>query len=646
MYISKLHIKNYKSIREQEFLFDKGVNVLVGKNSVGKSNIVSAIDEVIGDKTNKKIDDKIFFRDSAGNQAEELLIYLKIEEINENLDFCLINNIKRKTAVVEIEKNEQINFWNSDYIREDSDFLKSEYNKNSMFWNTFELKQKLANANSICLYKYINKITATSTYSMLLYVENRLFRIFYVNPNIKSTLISSMLVPAFRTPENMLRINEWTWYGKLLKKEWSKCCNEENLDDILQASQNLRDAVENVFGELRTDINKDLKETLSLMNVEIGLNMLESDGEDYYKSIKLTANDGIETSLECKGCGLQNLIIIELFKFYTKIFNKSSVLIVEEPELFLHPHARRMFADILHSFIEMDGQKNQIILTTHSNEFVQNIDIKNINVIRKGNGETKVYRIDNNNHNEKDLQKLKVELQFKNTEMFFAEKVILVEGEEVVLIPSIVTFLYDKNVLNSKDISVIKVGGKSYFAIYRKILNDLGIKNYIIADYDIIMRGLEQLLSNDNTKLNQIRSEMLKYKNVKKKVSLDNNDWLNLAETIRKMIEKRTYDNNIEICWNKFESRIYEESKLDELDEELKISVKEFIMRLYTENKIFIMQKGELENYYKTENFDDDIKVLPKGLKPYKIVELAENNIDRYLEIDEYKEILDIIIDD
>ena len=160
--------------------------------------------------------------------------------------------------------------------------------------------------------------------------------------------------------------------------------------------------------------------------------------------------------------------MIELFKFYCKVFNQSSLLILEEPELFLHPHAKRMLSDILEDFIT--GGKNQIIITTHSEEFIHNIDIENINVIRKTVDGTKKSRINKQDYGDgKELQKLKIELQHKNAEMFFAEKVILVEGEEQILIPEIVKKIYGKNVLNNNDISIIKVGGKSYFNIYRKV---------------------------------------------------------------------------------------------------------------------------------------------------------------------------------
>lgn len=228
--------------------------------------------------------------------------------------------------------------------------------------------------------------------------------------------------------------------------------------------------------------------------------------------------------------------------------------------------------------------------------------------------------------------------------MFFADKVILVEGEEYILIPKIVEHLYGKNILNSKDISIIKVGGKSYFDIYRKVLNDLHIENYIIADYDIIYKELSSLIDEENiNKLNNLKSEMPESLKSNKKVknATDSLDWKKLVEVVEKSILNQKYSNDLEVVWSNFRKRIYEKVKLKDLDNELKNKMVDFIEMLY-EKKIFIMKNGELEDYYKKENFDDDINKLSKGLKPYKIVEQVSSgeNIEKYICIDEYKEIL------
>ena len=671
MYISKLIIKNYKSIKDESFIFNKGINILVGKNNAGKSNIVSALNEILGDKYNTtSYEDKIFYTDSSNNFKKEFKIIAEIDEIK-NLDFSLLDNIKKSTALIDITQyfNEQDEKFDSEWLIKDDDELKEIYKDkfdyrgiNLLKWFKKEdLKGILNNTKKIWVYKYYNKDDDVNLYNIIFKVnENfdnpfsitnniKFYRMLYVNQNIKATLMTSLLIPAFRTPDTTLKITKWTWYGKLLQKKWNDSCSIQHQSEIDKASDDLKKTIGKVYADLKNDLNVQLRKTLSLMNIKIDINMIENKSEDYYKNIKLSVDDGIETPLENKGSGLQSLIMIELFKFYCKIFNQSSLLILEEPELFLHPHAKRMLSDILNDFIKNNGgiNENQIIITTHSEEFIHNVDIENINVIRKTKNGTKKSRINKENYEDgKELQKLKIELQYKNTEMFFAEKVILVEGEEQILIPNIVKKIYGKNILDNNDISIIKVGGKSYFNIYRKVLNELNIKNYIIADYDIISKGLETLLD-DKSKLNAIRCKIGEEIKNSKAINKETNsrDWMYLTNILDEMTEKQIYDSRINELWKNFRNRIFNKKKLKDLNGELKNEILRFITNMYNKD-IFIMKNGELEDYYKEENFDNElIGVNAKGLKAYKISELAEiNGIDKYMDINEYQEILTHIL--
>lgn len=670
MYISKLIIKNYKSIKDETFIFNKGINVLVGKNNAGKSNIVSALNEILGDKYNTtSYEDKIFYSNEQDKLERNFKIVAEIDEIND-LDNSLLENIKKSTGLIDISDyfNENDKDFDNEWLLKDDDELKEKYpdlfnfrGTNLLVWKKKEdLKEIFDKTKKIWIYKYYNKDEDINIYNIIIKEElsmgplfpdkkvDKYYRMLYINPNIKATLMTSLLIPAFRSTESTLKITKWTWYGKLLQKKWEDSCNPEHQVAIQQASDELKETIGKVYGELKNDINMQLKKTLTLMDVKIDINMLESKSEDYYKNIRLSVNDGIETPLENKGSGLQSLIMIELFKFYCKVFNQSSLLILEEPELFLHPHAKRMLSDILNDFIE--DNKNQIIITTHSEEFIHNIDIENINVIRKTTNGTKKSRIVKENYGDgKELQKLKIELQHKNAEMFFAEKVILVEGEEQILIPEIVKNIYGKNILNNNDISIIKVGGKTYFDIYRKVLNELKIKNYIIADYDIINRGIDSLLNDDEKhKLGEIRTKLQEtLKNNKKiKKEMESRDWESLVNILDKIVKEKQYDNELDEIWTTFKNRIHEKCKLKDLDQEIKKEIIDFILDMY-KNGIFIMKKGELEDYYKKENFGEEFSnISGKGIIAYKIAELASTyGIDKYMEIEEYKEILSNILE-
>src|ERR1700730_2227032 len=49
VFVSRLYIVNYRSIRELDLHFAKGKNVIIGRNNCGKSNIVRALHIVLGE---------------------------------------------------------------------------------------------------------------------------------------------------------------------------------------------------------------------------------------------------------------------------------------------------------------------------------------------------------------------------------------------------------------------------------------------------------------------------------------------------------------------------------------------------------------------------------------------------------------------
>ena len=62
---------------------------------------------------------------------------------------------------------------------------------------------------------------------------------------------------------------------------------------------------------------------------------------------------------------------------------------VEEPEIYLHPQARRVVSNKFDEFVNLNStNRNQVIITTHSSEFIRNTDIGNIIIVKKVDGKT------------------------------------------------------------------------------------------------------------------------------------------------------------------------------------------------------------------------------------------------------------------
>src|SRR5690606_32035290 len=125
-----------------------------------------------------------------------------------------------------------------------------------------------------------------------------------------------------------------------------------------------------------------------------------------------------------KGAGIQSAVTISLYDFYVRNVAHcgSSLLAIEEPELYLHPHGRRVISNRLTRFA--DNGKNQVIMTTHTPEFVSTIhETQNIISVRKDGTATTAKNIHFNTPKRKQIL-----IKKQNAEMLFADAVILTEG--------------------------------------------------------------------------------------------------------------------------------------------------------------------------------------------------------------------------
>jgi predicted ATP-dependent endonuclease of OLD family len=56
MYISKIQISNFRNFKEKEIEFNDGVNVIIGHNNAGKTNLIRALSLVIDNQKPKRLE--------------------------------------------------------------------------------------------------------------------------------------------------------------------------------------------------------------------------------------------------------------------------------------------------------------------------------------------------------------------------------------------------------------------------------------------------------------------------------------------------------------------------------------------------------------------------------------------------------------
>lgn len=490
MIITTLKINNFKSIKDMSLEFVEGKNIIVGQNNSGKSNIISAINLVIGEKyPPKRFDDKFYYKNS-----DVFSIILQLSKCNE-FDREYLENYNKKIGIYTLPKEDE-------YLLNSTDEL-DELDFRTIWKNNYEIIQMIENAKHIYI-SLVSRKNEDTIYTLSIDMgDENLYKLKFFASELLASFITSAIIPSERSLKNELVVNSYSWYGKLIKNIWQNMSPENNIL-LSEHNQNLTNVTNSIFESLTTELGQSVKDAIPYNKLEFKL--IQDTKTDYYKGIKILLDDGYYSLLDDKGSGIKSLMIIELFKLYCKKYHTfSSCLIVEEPEVFLHPQARSVLSKKIDQFLV--GNNNQTIITTHSEQFLSNFDIKQLTFISKEDGQSKKYKILNSDFTEKEFQKINIITKTENAEMFFADTVVLVEGGEKYIIKKLFEIYKDELFLDYNNVSIIKVGGKSFFNIYKKMLEKLGKKVYIIGDYDNLKEEVNEFLTlEDLNTLNELKS--------------------------------------------------------------------------------------------------------------------------------------------
>lgn len=576
MIITKLRINNYKSIEDMALEFVKGKNIIVGQNNSGKSNIISAINLVIGEKwPSKRYEDNFYYQDS-----DSFTISLQLSECSE-FDTNYLENYGKKTALCKLTPDLEYLKMSPDEIDELGIAIKTDWVLST------DLISLIENAKNMYITLHSKKgEDAIYTLSMIL-EDGYLYKFKYFSQELLTSFITSAIIPSERNIKNELAVNNYSWYGKLIKKVWQEMSDEDK-EKLNENNTNLSQVTNSIFEGLTSELGDSVKDAIPYNKLEFKL--IQDTKTDYYKGIKILLDDGYYSLLDDKGSGIKSLIIIELFKLYCKKYHKfSSCLIVEEPEVFLHPQARSVLSKKIDQFLLENS--NQTIVTTHSEQFLSNFDIKQLTFINKEDNKSVKYKIIDSDFTERDFQKMNIITKTDNAEMYFANSVILVEGGEKYIIRKLIDLYKDELFLDYNNCSLIKVGGKSYFGIYKKMLEKLGKKVYIIGDYDNLKEEINEYLPQTLLeKLNTIKS---------------------VTGGLKAFSE-------------------YSTEQQEELEE---------IFKYLKDNNIYILHNGALEDYYNKQEIDilrqeNSLGKAKEVVAHYISTILTTDNINNLLVID------------
>ena len=287
----------------------------------------------------------------------------------------------------------------------------------------------------------------------------------------------------------------WSYINKT-KKELLLQAKGSRTEEVVKADDVLYDEIEQKLQEVDAKIpqlsyvknatshlNEEL-DKLSIHNREqqIVFDTASTDVDRVIQNVSVTSKYG-DKKMIIGGEGRVNQIYLSLWASqnqHTETSNEVSIICVEEPEAYLHPHQQRELAAYLGRTLQ-----GQVILTSHSPYIVSEFTPNSIIRLYKQN--THDTSVASNGCSEiiaEGIDDFGYRMSVIPAEAFFSDCVILVEGpSEMVFYKTLAKQIGIE--LDRLNISVLSVDGVS-FPTYMKILNAMHIYWISRTDNDIM----------------------------------------------------------------------------------------------------------------------------------------------------------------
>ncbi|MEH7728372.1 AAA family ATPase [Bacillus safensis] len=479
MLISRACIKGYRNLKEVNLKLNRLV-IFIGENNSGKSNILKAMTLPFLNNEIGNINKNLGWDDINNELKEDYFEFIKlnIEKIMNNQieadDFQeVVPSVFVKVTFTPKGSDEfYVRKWNNSledskglyqieyrYIIENTKQLLDHVKSILVGKSQEDIEKMKLNLLPIEMYKYsvvipkTNEQVAFTDLSNFKYDSLAAERDDFSQKNTK--LGSQALVSLLHNKlGNEQKIKVEASYGKFFEdlKEIS------NLDGIFnwQENSDIENAKE-FFEQISLLPNMPSISSL-LNNVKLGI------GDEY---------------LHSQGLGYRNLIYLLVMMNSLEVNKEAAlnILTVEEPEAHLCISNERLLASFINSNINSSDQI-QVFISTHSSEFLNKLELKNVTVVKEGKAFSLSSVVD---ETELDYLAKKPNLDF--LKFLFSRKCILVEGpSEEMLIKSYLA--YRKNSLNDIEVISLHKGFKNMLDIWLKVNEDTSNRIGIIRDFD------------------------------------------------------------------------------------------------------------------------------------------------------------------
>ncbi|MCT4618240.1 MAG: ATP-dependent endonuclease [Marinisporobacter sp.] len=507
MYIDEITIKNFRLLKNSTLNFKDDICMMIGRNNSGKTSFLVLFEKFYKGVGFDYNDFSMSLRKHINSIDEEtnvsqLSIQLRLEIVYDSTDdLCDLSefildldpqcnrvnilfecSINKRKLLESINSNKKISrekfikkyissfLERKIYIYESKNDLKPE-NKDKLIQKDLDSVKKLIDFEIIHAKRSVSSSEEKTSKKVLSSLTTKYFNDNNINSPDKFETINAIIADM----DNQLSETYKVFFKNFLKNSQEFL----NLDELkiisnLRASEIVNDSSEVIYGDSKEYLPEYLN-GLGYMNI------------------------------------LYLLLTIEIKK---TVFNRNNkdikLLFIEEPEAHTHPQLQYIFARKIDDLLK-DINGLQTIITTHSPHIVSNSQFENIRYLLRFEEEDGSENIIIKNfHNELSLkyteatefQFIKQYLSIEAAELFFANKIIFIEGtSENMLMPYFISKFDEINIkleeervknkqkeefeykpLASQNISILQVGANA--KVFRHFLEFLDIKTLVITDID------------------------------------------------------------------------------------------------------------------------------------------------------------------
>lgn len=432
------HIKAFKSLR---FDLEK-TSVLIGQNDHGKSSILKVIDIVLNQLDERAVELGVLHPDL----AERLLPIFQVNAKARRITVTYTDKVKEKQLHITVRKD--LTFTVLERIEKSAKTTSA----------AIEVLTNLRKHNQFVLIPALRD--ATSSHFQELF--SKMLRVHGL----------AKIIPdkAGGTPKEYRKLKE---IRDSISNTIKPFINEALLPQI-----------EDHFGfktqhklALKFDVDvQDIGEWI-LDNLRLGF--------------KMTDNGDTTLALSEAGSGVQSGVLLALHRLEQQAAQNPDtqfILAVEEPEAFLHPQKQKeLYQDIRAA----QSSNLRVIVTTHSPYIVAETQFTRLGLVKKDGQHSALHIAEVKDTKEQET--FDAYSDEVNSLLFFADKVIFVEGESDARV--IKLLLEKKFGLQAHRISIISASGNANFSPFLKMIrawSAANIPHLVVTDFDSLTKSAER----------------------------------------------------------------------------------------------------------------------------------------------------------